>query len=160
MVNEKNTRVQTRVTEDFKEELYEVIDDINSKRKPTLKRFGVKDILFDFVKDYQETQPYGLKYENKQLKKRLDEIDDEIENLTKEKNEITAQIKVNDNIINNSKLDEFKDKYTKQLEEAKADYLNRLSRFEDNPKIDKEELLKKVVEKHKPVRIQDLKQIL
>ncbi len=160
MVKEKNTRVQTRVTDDFKEELYEVIDDINAKRQPHLKKFGVKDILFNFVKDYYKTQPYGLIYENKQLKRRLDEIEDKLEDLTKEKNEITAQIKVNDNIINNSKLDEFKDKYTLQLEEVKADYLKRLERFGDNPKIDKEELLQRVCKKYPDIRIQDLKEIL
>ena len=112
------------------------------------------------MKEYTKTQPYGLVFEVDKLKERVIEIDNLIETLTKEKNEVLAEIKVKEDIINNTKLDEFKDKYTLKLEEAKADYLNRLSRFEDNPKIDKEELLKKVVEKHKPVRLQDLKEIL
>jgi len=160
MVKEKNTRVQTRVTDDFKEELDEVLNDINRNRNPNLKKFGVRDILFDFVKDYYQTQPYGLVYENKQLKRELDEIDKEIDDLTKRRNEITAQIKVNDNIINNKKLDEYKDQYTLQLEEAKADYLKRLGRFGDNPKVNKEELLEKVCKKYPEIRIQDLKEIL
>ncbi len=158
MAKEKNIRVQARVTEEFKDELDEVIKDINSNRNPNLKKFGVKNILFDFVKDYYKTQPYGLVYENKQIKKRLDEIEDEIENLTKEKNELTAQLKLNENIINNKKLDEYKDQYTIQLEEAKADYNKRLSRFGDKVD-DNEQLLIKVSEKHK-VRVQDLKEIL
>ena len=158
MVKDKNTRVQTRVTDEFKEELYEVLDDINSKRNPSLRKFGIRDILFDFVKDYYKTQPYGLVYENKQLKIRLDEIDKEMEKLTTEKNEITAQIKVNEEIINNKKLDDYKDKYTLKLEEAKADYLNRLSRFGD--RVDKDELLNNVCKQYPDIRIQDLKEIL
>ena len=158
MAKEKNTRVQTRVTEDFKTELYEVIDDINNNRNPNLKKFGVKDILFNFVKDYQKTQPYGLVYETNQLKTRLDEVEDELEKLTQEKNELTAQIKVNENIINNKKLDEYKDQYTLELEEAKADYLKRLSRFGD--RVDKDEILKNVCKQHPNIRLEDLKEIL
>lgn len=153
-------RVSFRAEDDFIEELNEILDDINSNKKPNQKDFGVKNIVWDFMKEYTKTQPYGLITETKRLKSRLDEIDKEIDDLTTEKNEITAQIKVNENIINNKKLDEYKDQYTLKLEEAKADYLNRLSRFGDNPKVDKEELLKKVCEKHKPVRLQDLKEIL
>ena len=158
MVKDKNTRVQTRVTDDFKEELYEVINDINSKRNPNLKKFGVKDILFDFVKEYYKTQPYGLVYENKQLQTRLDKIEKSIEDLTKEKNEITTKIKLNEEIINNTKLDEFKDKYTLELEEAKEDYLKKVSKFSD--KIDKDQILKNVLKQHPNIRLKDLKEIL
>ena len=160
MEKDKNTRVQTRVTDDFKKELYEVIDDINSKRNPNLKKFGVKNILFDFVKDYYKTQPYGLVYKTNQLQTRVDEIDEKIDELTKEKNELTAQIKVNKSIMENKKLDEYKNDYTLKLEEAKEDYLKRLSRFGDNPKINKEELLQKVCNKYPEIRLQDLKEIL
>ena len=156
----KEKRYSFRADTDFSKELDKVLEDINSKRKPNQKRYGVKNIVYDFMKEYTKTQPYGLVFEVDKLKERVIEIDNLIETLTKEKNEVLAEIKVKEDIINNTKLDEFKDKYTLKLEEAKADYLNRLSRFEDNPKIDKEELLKKVVEKHKPVRLQDLKEIL
>lgn len=158
MVKDKNTRVQTRVTDDFKEELYEVINDINSKRNPNLKKFGVKDILFDFVKDYYKTKPYGLVYENKQLQTRLDKIEELIEDLTKEKNEITTKIKLNEEIINNTKLDEFKDKYTLELEEAKEDYLKKVSMFSD--KLDKDQILKNVLKQYPNIRLKDLKEIL
>lgn len=153
-------RVSFRAEDDFIDELNEILDDINSKNKPYQKDYGVKNIVWEFMKEYTKTQPYGLVTETKRLKSRLDEIDGQIEELTTEKNEITAQIKVNEEIINSKKLDDFKDKYTLKLEEAKADYLNRLSRFKDNPKVDKEELLKKVCKKHKPIRLQDLKEIL
>lgn len=153
-----NKRVSFRADDDFIDELYEVLDDINSKNKPSQKNFGVKNIVFDFVKDYQKTQPYGLVHETKRLKSRLDEIDNEIEILTKEKNEIMAKIKVNEDILNNKKLDDYKDSYTLKLEEAKEDYLKRLSWFGD--RVDKEELLIKVCENHKPVRLNDLKEIL
>ena len=152
-----NKRVSFRANDEFIDELNEVLNDINSKKKPNQKDFGVKNIVWDFMKEYTKTQPYGLVTETKRLKNRLDEIDKEIETLTKEKNEITAQIKVNEDIINNKKLDDYKDKYTLKLEEAKADYNKRLS-FSD--KVDKEELLKKVVEKYKPIRLEDLKEIL
>ena len=158
MVKEKNTRVQTRVTDDFKEELDEVLKDINSKRNPNLKKFGVRNILYDFVSDYYKTQPYGLVHENKELNKRLDEINEEIDKLTKEKDKITAQINVNNNIINSTKLDDFKDKYTLKLEEAKEDYNKRLSRFGD--RVDKEELLINVCKKYEIENINDLKEIL
>ena len=156
----KEKRYSFRADTDFSKELDKVLEDINSKRKPNQKRYGVKNIVYDFMKEYTKTQPYGLVFEVDKLKERVIEIDNLIETLTKEKNEVLAEIKVKEDIINNTKLDEFKDKYTLKLEEAKADYLNRLSRFEDNPKIDEEELLKKVEEKHKPVRLQDLKEIL
>ena len=110
------------------------------------------------MRDYTKTQPYGLVTETKRLKNRLDEIEEKIEDLTKEKNEITAHIKVNEEIINNKKLDDYKDKYTLKLEEAKEEYNKRLKMAEG--KIDNEVILKKVVEKHKPVRLQDLKEIL
>ena len=78
--------------------------------------------------------------------------------MTKEKNKITAQIKVNENIINNSKLDEFKDDYTLKLEQAREDYNKKVSAFGD--KVDKEAVLKQLCEKYKPIRLQDLKEIL
>ena len=153
-----NKRVSFRADDKFIDELNEILNDINSKKKPYQKNYGVKNIVWEFMREYTKTQPYGLVSETKRLKCRLDEIDEKIEELTKEKNEITAQIKVNEDIIKNSKLDEFKDEYTLKLEEAKADYLNRLSKFGD--KVDKEEILKNVVEKYKPIRLQDLKEIL
>ena len=110
------------------------------------------------MKDYTKTQPYGLVIENKKIKNRLDEIEDEIENLTKEKNELTAQLKVNENIINNKKLDEYKDQYTLELEEAKADYNKKLSSFGD--RVDKDEILKNVCKQHPNIRLEDLKEIL
>ena len=150
-------RVSFRANEEFVDELNEVLNDINSKKKPNQKDYGVKNIVWDFIREYTKTQPYGLVTETKRLKNRLDEIDDEIEKLTKEKNEITAQIKVNEDIINNKKLDDYKSQYTLKLEEAKADYEKRL-KFGD--KANKEEILKKVVEKYKPIRLEDLKEIL
>lgn len=153
-------RVTFRAEDDFINELKEILDDINSKRKPTQREFGVKNIVWEFMKDYTKTQPYGLVTENKRLYCRLDEIKDEIDNLTNEMNEIQAQIKVNENIINNTKLDDYKDKYTLKLEEAKEDYLKRLSTFKDNPKVNKEELLQKVCKKYPEIQIDDLKEIL
>lgn len=151
-------RVTFRAEDDFIKELNEILDDINKNRKPNQRQFGVKNIVWDFMKDYQKTQPYGLVYETNKLKNRLDEIDDKLEKLTQEKNELTAQIKVNENIINNKKLDEYKDQYTLELEEAKADYLKRLSRFGD--KVDKDEILKNVLKQHPNIRLEDLKEIL
>ena len=153
-----NKRVSFRADDPFIEELNEILDDINSKKKPNQKNFGVKNIVWDFMKEYTKTQPYGLVTETKQLKSRLDDIDKEIGDLTKEKNEITAQIKVNENIINNSKLDEFKDDYTLKLEQAREDYNKKVSAFGD--KVDKEAVVKQLCEKYKPIRVQDLKEIL
>ena len=151
-------RVTFRAEDDFIKELNEILDDINKNRKPNQRQFGVKNIVWDFMKDYTKTQPYGLVIENKKIKNRLDEIEDEIENLTKEKNELTAQLKVNENIINNKKLDEYKDQYTLELEEAKADYNKKLSSFGD--RVDKDEILKNVCKQHPNIRLEDLKEIL
>lgn len=153
-----NKRVSFRAEDSFIDELNEILDDINDNRKPNQREFGVKNIVWEFMRDYTKTQPYGLVTETKRLKNRLDEIEEKIEDLTKEKNEITAHIKVNEEIINNKKLDDYKDKYTLKLEEAKEEYNKRLKMAEG--KIDNEVILKKVVEKHKPVRLQDLKEIL
>lgn len=153
-----NKRVSFRAEDRFIDELNEILDDINDNRKPNQREFGVKNIVWEFMRDYTKTQPYGLVTETKRLKNRLDEIEEKIEDLTKEKNEITAHIKVNEEIINNKKLDDYKDKYTLKLEEAKEEYNKRLKMAEG--KIDNEVILKKVVEKHKPVRLQDLKEIL
>jgi len=153
-----NKRVSFRAEDPFIEELNEILDDINSKRKPNQKAFGVKNIVWDFMKEYTKTQPYGLVTETKRLKNRLEEIDKEIEILTNEKNEITAQIKVNENIINNTKLDEFKDEYTQKLEQAREDYNKRVSAFGD--KVDQEAVLKQLCKKYKPIRLEDLKEIL
>ena len=151
-------RVTFRAEDDFIKELNEILDDINKDRKPNQRQFGVKNIVWDFMKDYTKTQPYGLVIENKKIKNRLDEIEDEIENLTKEKNELTAQLKVNENIINNKKLDEYKNQYTLELEEAKADYNKKLSSFGD--RVDKDEILKNVCKQHPNIRLEDLKEIL
>ena len=151
-------RVTFRAEDDFIKELNEILDDINKDRKPNQRQFGVKNIVWDFMKDYTKTQPYGLVIENKKIKNRLDEIEDEIENLTKEKNELTAQLKVNENIINNKKLDEYKDQYTLELEEAKADYNKKLSSFGD--RVDKDEILKNVCKQHPNMRLEELKEIL
>ena len=155
-------RVSFRAGDEFIEELNEILDDINKNNKPTQKSYGVKNIVWEFMKEYTKTQPYGLVTETKRLKSRLDEINETIEKLTEEKNEITAQIKVNEEIINSKKLDDYKDEYTLKLEEAKKDYLNRLERMANKlgDKVDKEELLKKVCKKYEPIRLQDLKEIL
>ena len=153
-----NKRVSFRADDPFIEELNEILEDINSKKNPNQKNFGVKNIVWDFMKEYTKTQPYGLKTETKRLKNRLEEIDDEIENLTKEKNEITAQIKVNEDIINNTKLDEFKDNYTLKLEQAKEDYNKKVSAFGN--KVDKEAVLKQLCRQYEPIRLQDLKEII
>ena len=73
-------RVTFRAEDDFIKELNEILDDINKDRKPNQRQFGVKNIVWDFMKDYTKTQPYGLVIENKKIKNRLDEIEDEIEN--------------------------------------------------------------------------------
>lgn len=151
-------RVTFRAEDDFIDELKEILNDINSNRKPNQKEFGVKNIVWEFMKEYSKTQPYGLITETKRLKTRLEEIEEELDKLNNEKNEIQAQIKVNENIINNKKLDEYKDKYTLKLEEAKADYNKRLSRFGDI--VDKEEILKNILKQYPEIRVQDLKEIL
>ena len=153
-----NKRVTFRAEDEFIKELNEILDDINSKKKPYQKDYGVKNIVWEFMREYTKTQPYGLITETKRLKTRLDEIEDEIEKLTKEKNEITAQIKVNEEIINNKKLDDYKDKYTLKLEEAKEDYNKRLSMAKGN--VDNEEVLKRVLKQYPEIQIQDLKEIL
>lgn len=153
-----NKRVSFRANEEFVDELNQVLNDINSKKKPNQKDYGVKNIVYDFIREYTKTQPYGLVTETKRLKNRLDEIDKEINDLTKEKNEITAQIKVNEEIINNKKLDDYKDKYTLMLEEAKEDYNKKLSIAKGN--VDNEEVLKRVLKQYPEIRIQDLKEIL
>lgn len=157
-----NKRVTFRAEDEFIDELNEILNDINSKKKPNQKEFGVKNIVWEFMKEYTQTQPYGLVTETKRLKTRLDEIEDEIENLTTEKNELTAQIKVNEEILNSKKLDDYKDKYTLKLEEAKANYNKRLSMARNNPdyNINEEELLQKVCKKYPEIRLQDLKKIL
>ena len=151
-------RVTFRAEDDFIDELKEILNDINSNRKPNQKEFGVKNIVWEFMKEYSKTQPYGLITETKRLKTRLEEIEEELDKLNNEKNEIQAQIKVNENIINNKKLDEYKDKYTLKLEEAKAEYNKRLSRFGDT--VNKEEILKNVLKHYPEIRVQDLKEIL
>ena len=151
-------RVTFRAEDDLIDELKEILNDINSNRKPNQKEFGVKNIVWEFMKEYSKTQPYGLITETKRLKTRLEEIEEELDKLNNEKNEIQAQIKVNENIINNKKLDEYKDKYTLKLEEAKADYNKRLSRFGDT--VDKEEILKNILKQYPEIRVQDLKEIL
>ena len=151
-------RVTFRAEDDFIDELKEILNDINSNRKPNQKEFGDKNIVWEFMKEYSKTQPYGLITETKRLKTRLEEIEEELDKLNNEKNEIQAQIKVNENIINNKKLDEYKDKYTLKLEEAKADYNKRLSRFGDT--VDKEEILKNILKQYPEIRVQDLKEIL
>lgn len=155
-------RVSFRAEDEFIEELNEILNDINKDNKPNQKDYGVKNIVWDFMKEYTKTQPYGLVTETKRLKTRLDEIEDEIENLTTEKNELTAQIKVNEEILNSKKLDDYKDKYTLKLEEAKANYNKRLSTARNNPdyNINEEELLQKVCKKYPEIRLQDLKKIL
>lgn len=155
----KEKRYSFRADTNFSKELEAILEDINSKRKPNQRQYTVKNIVYDFMKDYTKTQPYGLIFEVDKLKERVNEIDNEIDKLTKEKEELLTEIKVKEGIINNTKLDEFKDEYTLKLEEAKADYNKRLSRFGDKV-LNKEELLEKVCNNHKPVRLEDLKEIL
>lgn len=150
-------RVTFRADDSFIEELNEILEDINSKN-PNKKEFGVKNIVWNFMKDYAKTQPYGLIWQNKRINERLDEIAKEMEDLEKEKNELLAKYKLNEGIINNKKLDDYKDKYTLQLEEAKKDYLKRANVFGD--KIDKNEILEKVLEQYPEIRKEDLLEIL
>ena len=80
-----NKRVSFRAEDSFIDELNEILDDINDNRKPNQREFGVKNIVWEFMRDYTKTQPYGLVTETKRLKNRLDEIEEKIEDLTKEK---------------------------------------------------------------------------
>ena len=150
-------RVTFRADDSFIEELNEILEDINSKN-PNKKEFGVKNIVWDFMKEYTKTQPYGLVWQNKRINERLDEIAKEMEDLEKEKNELLAKYKINEGLLNNKKLDDYKDKYTLQLEEAKDSYLKRVKSFGD--KIDKNEILEKVLEKYPEIRKDDLLEIL
>ena len=150
-------RVTFRADDSFIEEFNEILEDINSKN-PNKKEFGVKNIVWNFMKDYAKTQPYGFIWQNKRINERLDEIAKEMEDLEKEKNELLAKYKLNEGIINNKKLDDYKDKYTLQLEEAKKDYLKRANVFGD--KIDKNEILEKVLKQYPEIRKEDLLEIL
>lgn len=151
-------RVTFRAEDSFIEELNEILNDINSKNKPKQKEFGVKNIVWEFMKEYTKTQPYGLVLENKRINERITEIEEEIKNLEKEKDELLAKYKLNEGMLNNKKLDDYKDKYTLMLEEARDDFKKRASRFGD--KVNPDDILEKVLEKYPEIRKEDLLELL
>ena len=155
-----NKRVSFRAEDEFRKELSKILEDINSKREPYQRKYTVKDIVWEFMDEYTKTNPYGLINENKRLKKRIDDINKEIEELEKEKNKITAQIEVNDNTINCKKLDDFKEDYTKRVNEAKKDFEKRYNNFKNKMTPQKTENLLKTVCNTREIKPEDLKEIL
>lgn len=153
----KNLRVSARVTPEEKEKLDLILNELNSN--PTnKKKITIKTILNQFVEDYYKTTPQGLILETKELQKELKEVEHEINKLFDKKNHLLKQIKNNQDLINETEINNEEQEYNNRLFKAKEEFKKK-SNYSNGELILNENIIKKVAEKYE-VKFKDLKEIV
>ncbi len=121
-----NSRVQGLISDNDKAKL-EAIKKENSD-------ISIRFIIEDFIKDYCSTNPKGIKITIKELENRIDEIDEQINNLHEDRTQLEIKLKAYKDKLNHT-LDNYMDVDLKKSVESLSKICNErdYTNFEDIP---------------------------